>query len=348
MWGKGEAGVGEEGGDVGVLRFPRAHEAVAVFADEFVEVPAAGFKGGDGGGGEFDEDAVGFGGGDEARAEGDEAGGEGAGLAVGVGGVTEPCAVGENGGPLGGGEAHLRRELAGLFHAAVELAGEGAVEEDDGFGGEEAVFRAAETEDVEAGAPSEIGGGVARVGAGGGVGEAGAVEVDDEVVGVGPIGEGAEFGGGVDGPEFGGLGEGEGAGFGKMHAVTAVEDGREVGGAELGVRGVDGDDFTAAGEKFGGAALVGFDVGEGVAEDAVVALAEGGERECVGGGAVEDKVDFAVGLEDVAEVLFGAGGVGVVAVAGDAVGVGGGERGEGFRAEAGGVVAGERVVGAGA
>ena len=105
------------------------------------------------------------------------------------------------------------------------------------------------------------------------------VEVDGEVVGVRPVGECAEFGGGVDGAEFGGLREGERADFRGVDAVPAEQERVEVGGTQLAVGGDDREQFAAAGEKFGCGALVGFDVGECVAEDAVVALAEGGEGE---------------------------------------------------------------------
>jgi hypothetical protein len=66
-------------------------------------------------------------------------------IAVGVCGVAQPGAVAQHRGPLRGGEAHLRGELAGLFHAVVEFAREVAVEEHHGLGGEQAVLGAAES-----------------------------------------------------------------------------------------------------------------------------------------------------------------------------------------------------------
>jgi hypothetical protein len=53
-------------------------------------------------------------------------------------------------------------------------------------------------------------------------------------VGVGEVGEGADFCGRVKGTVLGGLGEGEGAGFGKVDAVAAGEGGGDGGGRELG------------------------------------------------------------------------------------------------------------------
>lgn len=76
-----------------------------------------------------------------------------------------------------------------------------------------------------------------------------------------------------------------------------------------------------------------------------MALTNSGEREGVGGGAVEDEEDVAVGLEEFGEEFFGAGGVMIVAIAGEAVGVGGVEGGERCGANAGGIIARERNIG---
>ena len=232
--------------------------------------------------------------------------------------------------------------MAGLFDAVGEVAREGGVEEDDGLGGEQTVFGAAETKDIDAGAPGEVGGGVAGEGGGGaGVGEASAIQVDGKAVGVGEVGECADFGGRVKGAVLGGLGKGEGAGFGEVDAVAAGEGGGDGGGRELGGGAGQGEEFTPAGEKFRRAAFVRVDVGDLVAEDALVALAKGGEREGVGGGAVEDKKSFAVGLENLTEEILGAGGRGVGAVRRRGAEVDGDECGERLGAEAGGVVAGK-------
>ena len=77
-----------------------------------------------------------------------------------------------------------------------------------------------------------------------------------------------------------------------------------------------------------------------------MALTDRREREGVGGGAVEDEEDVAVGLEEFGEEFFGAGGVMIVAIAGDAVGVGGGEGGERCGAKTGGIIAREGKIGA--
>ena len=76
----------------------------------------------------------------------------------------------------------------------------------------------------------------------------------------------------------------------------------------------DLEELGAVAKELGRAAFIGLHVGEFVAEDAVVALAAGGEGEGICGGAVEDEEDFAVGLEEVADALGGAVGPLVVAV----------------------------------
>ena len=184
-------------------------------------------------------------------------------------------------------------------------------------------------------------------GGGAGVGEAGPVHVHGEAVGVREIGEGTNGRGRIERAVFRGLRERKRAGLGKMHAMAAGERGGDGGGGELAGRAGQREELAAAGEKFWGAAFVGIDVGDLVAEHALVAGAEGGEREGVGGGAVEDKERLAIGGEELPEKLVRAGRGGVFAVAGDARGVGGVEGGEGIGADAGGVVAGKREVVAG-
>lgn len=340
-------GVGKEGGDVGGGGVPAAHEAVAGGADEVIKMPAVGGQGGGEGIGEAGEDGVGGGLGAEGDAgDGAEAGGELTGHGVGVGGVAEPGAVFEEAHPLGAEETHFGSKLAGLFAAVFELAGESGLEEDDGFGGVHAVFGAAETQDVHPGAPGEVGRGDAVAGGegGGGVGEAGAIHVDGQAVGVGGGGEGGDLGAVVEGAPLGGLGEGEDAGFGVVEIGAFADKALDGGGGEFAVGAVAEEEFGAVGEKLGGAAFVGFDVGGLVTDDAVVTLAEGGEGEGVGGGAVEDKKDLGGGMvEDVSDEVASAASPVVGTVGGEAALVGGGEGGPSFGANAGGVVAGEAV-----
>ncbi|MCY1182867.1 hypothetical protein D9M73_234490 [compost metagenome] len=108
----------------------------------------------------------------------------------------------------------------------------------------------------------------------------------------------------------------------------------------LGV-GLRQQEFRAVGEEFRRAAFIGLDVGGLGADHAVVALAQRGQRQGVGRGAVEGEEHFAVGLEQVAEVIRSAGGPLVVAVGPLVPVVGLGHRGPGLRADSGVVVAGE-------
>jgi hypothetical protein len=98
--------------------------------------------------------------------------------------------------------------------------------------------------------------------------------VDAQVVAAGAFGEGVEFVEGIDGAEFGGLGEAEGAGFGVVEVAALGGEAGDFVGVDFAVRPGSEEDFAAAGEELGGAAFVAFDVGGFVAEDAVVALAE--------------------------------------------------------------------------
>ncbi len=225
------------------------------------------------------------------------------GAGVGVGGVAQPGAVLEHADPGGGEEAHLRGELAGLLAAVVEVLGEGGVEEDDGLADGHAVLGAAEAEDVDAGLPGGVGGGAAEAGAG--VGEAGAVHVEAEAELAADGGDGADLVEGVDLAGLGGLGDGDDAGLGEVDVAAAGGDGADGVGGELAVGGGGDEELGAVGEELGGAALVGLDVGAVGADDAVVALAEGGEGEGVGGGAVEGEEDLAAGVEEGAEGVGG-------------------------------------------
>jgi len=82
-----------------------------------------------------------------------------------------------------------------------------------------------------------------------------------------------------------------------------------------------------------------------VADHAVVALAQRGQRQRVGGRAVEDEVDIAIGGEDFAQAVGDAARPFVVAVAGGVAVVGGEEGLQGFGADARAVVAGELLHG---
>ena len=116
-------------------------------------------------------------------------------------------------------------------------------------------------------------------------------------------------------------------------------------GFDFPVRAWQQQDLGAVGKELGRAALGGLDVRQLVAEDAVVRLAERGQRKRIGRGAVEDEEHLAVGLEYVADQVGGLSGPGVVAIADFVALVGLGHGGEGFRANAGIIVAGKLAAG---
>ena len=103
--------------------------------------------------------------------------------------------------------------------------------------------------------------------------------------------------------------------------------------------------LRAVGEELRRAALGGLDVRLLVAEDAVVRLAERGQRKRIGRRAVEDEEHLAVGLEHVADQVGRLGRPGVVAIADFVALVGLGHRGERFRANPGIVVTGKLAAG---
>lgn len=334
------AEVVDEGVEIGFGGVPGAHEAAAGVAFEDVEMPAAGMELLDGVEGELDEDAVGLDGVKELEAgEGFEEMGELPGHGIGMGGVAEPGAVGEQSAPGSGEEAHFGGQLAGLFDAVLKVAGEVGVEEHNGFGDGPAVFGEAEAEDVDAGAPGEVGGGDVEVGEG--VGETGAVEVDMEAEAVGGAGEVGEVVGGIDGAEFGGLGEAEGGGFGGVEGEM-VEDGLfDGGGMEQAVVTGEGEETGAAAKELGGGAFVVLDMGGGVAEDGVVGAMEVGEGEGIGAGAVEDQEHLGVGFQEIADGLAGVIGPGIGTVGGGVVLIGVADGLPGFGTDGSLVVAGE-------
>ena len=263
-------------GERSYIRFggvPGAHQAAAAAADEVVKDPAFVPEGADGGFGDFGEDGVGVAG------EKDFDFGnlrelivEELGHGVGVAAVFEPRAVLEHADPGSGEETHFGGELAGLFAAEGEFFGEFEVEEDDSVSHVGAVFGAAKAEDIHAGLPGDLFGREIEVSDG--IGEAGAIHVEFEAKGFGAEADGVEFFGGVNGAYLSGLGDGNGAGFGEMEVSAAADDAFDAIGIDFAIGGLEEEDFGAVGKEFGGAAFVGFDVGNFGAEDGVIGLAE--------------------------------------------------------------------------
>ena len=116
-------------------------------------------------------------------------------------------------------------------------------------------------------------------------------------------------------------------------------------GLDFPVRARQQQDLGAVGEELRRAALGGLHVRQLVAEDAVIGLAERGQRKRVGRGAVEDEEHLAVGLEHVADQVGRLGRPGVVAIADFVALVGLGHSGECLRANPGIVVTGKLAAG---
>jgi hypothetical protein len=160
------------------------------------------------------------------------------------------------------------------------------------------------------------------------------------------FGDGRHLGGTVDGADLGGLRQRHHARLGEVD-VAAPRDRLEHGlGRELAALAADGQQLGAVGEEFRPAAFVRLDVRQLVADHAVVALAQRGQRQRVGDGAVEDEIDVAIGLEQRAQAVGDAPRPVVLAVAGGIAGIGGEQGLQGFGADARAVVAGELLHGA--
>jgi hypothetical protein len=99
--------------------------------------------------------------------------------------------------------------------------------------------------------------------------------------------------------------------------------------------------FRAVGEEFRRTALIGGDMGRVGADNALIGLAQRRQSQRIGCRAVEDEKDFAVGLEHRAQAVAHRQCVVVIAIGGLEAPVGGVERGQGFRTDAGRVVAGK-------
>ncbi|MNC26131.1 hypothetical protein D3C75_742520 [compost metagenome] len=147
--------------------------------------------------------------------------------------------------------------------------------------------------------------------------------------------------GSIDGAHLGGLGNGHHPWLGVVDVLALQRHFADRLWCQLAVDAGRGQQLGAVGEELRRTALVGFDVGGLGADHAVVALAQRGQGQGVGGGAVEGEEHFAVGFEQLAEVFRGAFGPLVVAVGAVVAMVGLFHRCPGFGADAGIVVAGE-------
>ena len=165
--------------------------------------------------------------------------------------------------------------------------------------------------------------------------------VDAQVVLFRHAPERADFIRRIDGAQFRRLGEADDAGLGVMDVGAFLDHAFDARRIDLAVLAGDLQDLGAVGKELRRPAFVGLHMGQFVAEDAVIGLAHGGEREGVGRRAVEDEEDFAVGLEDFADEVRRAGRPRIVAVADGVVVIGFRERSPGLGADAGVIITGE-------
>ncbi|MNE46627.1 hypothetical protein D3C80_1409750 [compost metagenome] len=147
--------------------------------------------------------------------------------------------------------------------------------------------------------------------------------------------------GAVHRAHFGGLGNGHHARLGVVDILAFERHFTNRLWRQLAVDAGRRQQLGAVGEKLRRTAFVGFDVGGLGADHAVIALAQRRQGQGVGSGAVESEEHFAVGFEQLAEVLRCTLGPLVVAVGAVVAVVGFFHRRPGFGADAGIVVAGE-------
>ncbi len=174
------------------------------------------------------------------------------------------------------------------------------------------------------------------------VGEARAVHVHAQLPAAGDSGNRPHLVHRVDRAHLGRLRERDHLGLGVVDVGAARDQRLHRVGRQLAVGALGGQQLGTVGEELGAAALVRLDVRQLMADDGVVRLAQRGQRQRIGGGAIEDEKDFAIGLEQIADAVAYALRPGIVAVGGlVAAAVRFQEVLQGFRAEAGVVVGGE-------
>src|SRR5258707_14442805 len=93
-------------------------------------------------------------------------------------GVAQPGSGSEHANPGRGQKAHLRRQLPCLLAPIVEILCKLPVEKQDGFAGGHSILRSAETENIDAGAPSHVRRAASEAGAS--IGKARAIHVKTE------------------------------------------------------------------------------------------------------------------------------------------------------------------------
>ena len=173
-------------------------------------------------------------------------------------------------------------------------------QEDDRVAEQQAVLGPAEGEDVHACVSGQRAKG--QVEGGGGVGEAGAVHVQEHLVLVGELGQGADLLRRVDGAELGGLGDRDDAGLRGVLVADPGEPLRDQLRGELPVGSRGGQELHPR-DPLGRPALVDVEVRGLGADHGLVGAGERLEREDVGAGAVEDQERLGLLAEVLAKAL---------------------------------------------
>ncbi len=191
--------------------------------------------------------------------------------------VPQPGARLQHADPRRGDKTHLARQLARLLAAIIELAGQFQIEKDHRVAHERPVFRAAEAEHIDSRLPGEFLGRDShrrhRVG------EARAIHVDLQPVLFGLRPDRLDFLDGVHRAQLGGLREADCARFRIMDIRAAFDHALDAGRIDLSVRAGQQQHFRAVGKKFRRSAFVRFHVRGLVAQNAVIRLAHGRQRE---------------------------------------------------------------------
>ncbi len=231
---------------------------------------------------------------------------------IGVRGVAEPCTSLQHVDPGSGKKAHLGRKLAGLLTPIVEILCKLGVEKDDSLADRHTVLCAPKAEHVDTRFPGNLCGAAAERGAG--VRKACAVHMQlQPELAAGPSNRTNLFDL-IQLARLCWLGDGDDARFGIVNVSALERDGADGLRRELAVWRRGDEELGAVGEKLRRTALVRLDVRRFGTDDAVIALAEGGEREGVGRCSIEDEEDFTIGFEESAKRVRCAGGPYVAAI----------------------------------
>src|SRR5437660_4613130 len=100
-----------------------------------------------------------------------------------------------------------------------------------------------------------------------------------------------------------------------MDICSALDRVLDGSGADFTVLALKQQDFGSVGKEFRRATLVALDVRELMAEDAVIGLAQRGERKGIGSRAIEDEKDLAFRFKYVTDQIRRFGSPGVIAIA---------------------------------